>query len=90
MAFIVYIIQSKKTGRYYIGYTENLVNRLRQHNNGATKSTQSQRPWKLVYQESYPNKRSAGERERQIKSYHGGEAFKKLIKGSNYPGGEVA
>ena len=79
--FYVYILQSEKNGRYYIGYTSNLADRLRHHNSGANKSTKPHRPWKLIYHESYEDKKSAWLREEQIKSYKGGEAFKKLING---------
>ncbi|HUY69712.1 MAG TPA: GIY-YIG nuclease family protein [Candidatus Tyrphobacter sp.] len=81
MAYYVYIIQSKKTGRYYIGLTSDIEERLRHHNSGANKSTKGRGPWVLIHKELYKTKREAWERERQIKSYKGGEAFKKLIDG---------
>jgi predicted GIY-YIG superfamily endonuclease len=37
-------------------------------------------PFKLVYKEEYTTLKEARERERQIESYKGGNAFKKLIK----------
>ncbi len=79
--FIVYIIKSEKLGRYYIGYTENLIDRLRHHNSGATRSTKHGIPWRVIYKENFSDKRSAWLREKQIKSYKGGEAFQKLIYG---------
>ena len=77
----VYIIQSQKNRRYYIGMTLDLVERIRQHNSGATKSTRSGRPCVLVYFEDNFSKKEAWLRERQIKSYKGGNAFKKLVSG---------
>ena len=77
--FTVYILQSKKNNKYYIGYTTDIQNRLRQHNSGSNKSTKSGIPWKLVKQENFKTKREAWLRERQIKRYKGGEAFKNLI-----------
>jgi len=79
--YFVYIIESQKTSRYYIGYTSDLNNRLTHHNSGATTSTSSGIPWKLVHTEQFPTKKDAWLRERQIKRYKGGEAFKKLIGG---------
>ena len=79
--YFVYIIRSEKLDKYYIGYTENLVDRLLHHNSGATRSTKPGIPWIIVYQESCLDKRTAWFRERQIKSYKGGEAFQKLING---------
>lgn len=77
--YFVYIIKSEKLNRYYIGFTEDIVDRLRHHNSGATKSTKPGTPWKVVYQEEAIDKKSAWLRERQIKSYKGGEAFQKLV-----------
>ena len=66
-SFIVYILQSQKDGRYYIGHTKDLSNRLEQHNRGASKSTRNHRPWKLVHYEKYSTKNEAFKRENQIK-----------------------
>ena len=85
--FTVYIIKSEPSGRYYVGFTSNIDDRLKHHNSNATKSTKGKGPWKLVYQEQFSEKRAAWLREREIKSYKGGNAFKKLI---NHCYGEVA
>ncbi len=77
--YFVYIIQSVKTNRYYIGYTNNIENRLAHHNSGASTYTRKYRPWVLVYSEKFPDKISAWKRERQIKLFKGGNAFKKLL-----------
>ncbi|HEY4475597.1 MAG TPA: GIY-YIG nuclease family protein [Candidatus Paceibacterota bacterium] len=77
--YFAYIIESEKMKRYYIGYTNNISYRLSHHNSGANRSTRPFRPWMIVYQEACLDKKSAWLRERQIKSYKGGEAFKKLI-----------
>jgi len=42
--YYVYIIQSKKDGRLYKGFTSDLENRLKEHKEGKTKSTKSFRP----------------------------------------------
>lgn len=74
-----YILQSKKDNKYYIGSTGNLDGRITQHNAGATTSTRNRRPFILVYFESFTSKAESLKRERQIKSYKGGEAFKKIL-----------
>ena len=53
--------------------------RLAQHNRGKTRSTKSGIPWVVIYSEEYNSRKEAYKRERQIKSYKGGNAFKKLI-----------
>ncbi len=75
----VYIIKSQRNGRYYIGYTSNFEERFKAHNSGKNSSTKSGCPWIEVYVEEFKDKKSAWLRERQIKKYKGGEAFKKLI-----------
>ncbi|MBI2109166.1 MAG: GIY-YIG nuclease family protein [Parcubacteria group bacterium] len=77
--FIVYILYSDINKKYYIGYTSNLEKRLHYHNSEKNKSTKSGIPWKVVKVEKYFSKKDAWLRERQIKRYKGGGAFKKLI-----------
>ena len=78
--FNVYIIKSEKLNTYYVGYTSDLEKRICYHNYGKNKSTKNGIPWKLAYSEIMSDKKSAWLRELQIKSYKGGEAFKKLIR----------
>ena len=75
----VYVLRSEKDLRYYIGSTGNVAKRLKRHNAGGNPSTRYRRPFELVLQESYYSKSEALERERVLKSYKGGEAFKRLI-----------
>ncbi len=75
----VYVLKSEKTGRYYTGHTEDIEKRVRQHNDGKTKSLKAYLPVQLVYVEKCMSKQEAFRRERQIKSYKGGEAFKRLV-----------
>ena len=44
----VYILQSIKFNRFYIGQTECLSNRIDLHNNGKVKSTFPYRPWRII------------------------------------------
>ena len=37
--FTVYVLKNNKTGRHYIGSTNDLVRRLLEHNRGHTRST---------------------------------------------------
>ena len=77
--WVTYILQSQKTGRYYVGHTGDLKERLRQHNSGKTRSLKAHLPVQVIHVEEFPDKQEAYFRERQIKSYKGGEAFKRLI-----------
>ncbi len=79
MCHFVYILQSQKDDGYYIGYSPDVAKRLDYHNSGRQRSTKSRIPFKVIYTEKYNSKKEALIRERQIKSYKGGKAFKKLI-----------
>jgi putative endonuclease len=74
-----YIIKSETTGRYYVGMTSDINQRLRHHNSGANRSTKNKGPWTIVHKEYFENRNEAWFREKQIKRYKGGKAFKKLI-----------
>lgn len=78
--YFVYILQSKKTGRYYVGYTRDLARRLQDHNRGKTKSLLKHIPLEIICVEEYSAREDAVKRERQIKKYKSGEAFKRLLK----------
>ncbi len=47
MAFFVYILQSVKLGRYYIGQTQNIEQRLERHNSCRELSTAPYAPWEV-------------------------------------------
>jgi putative endonuclease len=76
--FHVYILVNNK-GKYYIGQTNSLERRLFQHNNSIFGYAKAGRPWRLVYYESFQTRSDAIYREKQIKSFKGGYAFKKLV-----------
>ena len=69
LMFYVYILRSERTGRYYIGCTGDLHNRVEQHNAGMTKSTKGFRPWQLIHQEEFESLSDARRRETQLKSW---------------------
>ena len=77
--FTTYILQNSNTKRFYIGSTNNLDRRLEEHNRGQTRSTRQKGEWKIIYKELYRTNIEAKRREKMIKSYKGGNAFRKLI-----------
>ena len=79
--FFVYILQSQKNGRLYIGHTDNIGRRVEEHNTGrGGKYTRQNRPWLLVHSESHPDRSSAMQQERYIKSTQGSYEKKQLAK----------
>src|SRR3990172_12756316 len=71
--------ESINSNHYYVEHSSKLEVRLFDHNSGLVVSTRRYIPWKVVYTEIFKTKSEAYKRELQIKSYKGGNAFKKLI-----------
>ena len=67
--FFLYILQSTSSGRYYVGQSENVQERLSYHNAGYSKALKNRGPWQLIYTEPYATRAAAVRRERQIKSW---------------------
>ena len=88
--YVTYILKSLKSNKHYIGHTNNLKRRLLEHNMGKSVFAKLHRPFKIIYSKEYKTKTKAYQQELKIKSYKGGEAFKKIISRAPRPGGEVA
>ena len=66
--YYVYIIRSIRLGVLYTGYTSDIINRIKKHNNGTgAKYTRGRGPFDLVYSETFEDKSSAMKREYAIK-----------------------
>lgn len=76
--FYTYILKSQISGRYYIGYTANLTERLKLHNTNRSKATKNLGPWSVFYIEKFDDEASAIRRERQIKSWKSRAMIEKL------------
>jgi len=71
--FYVYVLRSHKNGYRYIGQTNNLERRLREHNEGLTKSIKFQLPFAVEFTEEYSTRVEAVRREKFLKSGQGRE-----------------
>ena len=47
--FYIYVLFSSKDGNFYTGFTEDLKNRLDEHNAVKVISTKFRRPFELIY-----------------------------------------
>jgi putative endonuclease len=75
----VYVIRSAE-GRYYIGSTQDVEKRLRQHNAKANRGwTNRFTGWELVYREERPTRLDARRRERALKNMRGTKAYWALL-----------
>ena len=79
--YFVYILQSLKDNKTYVGYTDNFERRFHQHNSGLVKSTSHGYPFKLLFKEEFVESSEAKRRELWWKSGAGKKAksnFRKI------------
>jgi len=67
--YYVYIIHSAILDKFYIGSTDDPINRLKKHNTNHKGFTGTVNDWKLVYKECFPDKKFALQREVQLKKW---------------------
>jgi len=75
----MYILQSDKTGKFYVGSTGNLEDRLIRHYNGRSIATKNGGPWKLVLNEEFSSRPEAYHREMEIKSWKSHTRIAQLV-----------
>ena len=80
-----YVLQSMKDGKLYTGCTENLKQRVEQHNKGFIDSTKNRLPLFLVYYEACLSDADAISRQKFFKTYDGRSYLIKRLK-SNLTG----
>ncbi len=78
--YYVYVLQSNKDNKKYVGYTKNLKLRFEAHKKGKVLSTKNRRPLKLIYYEACINQQDATHREKYLKTYHGKMFLKNRLK----------
>lgn len=79
--YYVYVLKSKNYNQIYIGFSDNSIRRLNEHNSGKTKSTKFYKPYKIIYQEKYKTRIEARKREKFLKSGCGREWIKNNFMG---------
>ncbi|HHT9135512.1 MAG TPA: GIY-YIG nuclease family protein [Candidatus Avalokitesvara rifleensis] len=80
--YYVYVLKSKLDRKLYIGYTTDLKERFRKHQNGEVSSTKPRRPLDLIFYEAYKNKEDAKRRERYFKTAKGKSSLRMMLKDS--------
>ena len=75
--WIVYVLRSRKNGWLYIGLTNDVARRLREHNRNYNKSTKGKGPFELIHTETFATRAQARAREKHLKSGAGREMLKK-------------
>ena len=77
--YFVYALYDKISKRFYIGSTNDLERRLREHLYGKTQTTSRMTSIKLVYYEASLSKMDALKREKQLKTGFGRAYIKRRI-----------
>ena len=78
--FVVYILYSKSYGKTYVGFTCNLIERIKSHNVLGTKGyTIKYRPWIVIDVQFFSSKQEALQMEKFYKTGKGRELIKQLI-----------
>lgn len=78
--FYVYVLESTSEDKQYIGYTNDIKKRVREHNLGLNRSTKRLKPWKLIYFEACLSLDDAKRRERYLKTSQGSRMLKLRLK----------
>ncbi len=78
--YYVYILESSKDGKRYIGMTSDLRHRFQQHTDGKSLATASRRPFILIYYEAGRSYRDAQSREKYFKTTAGRRALAKRLR----------
>lgn len=76
----VYVLESLKDLRHYIGVTTDIGRRVEEHNEGKVPSTKSRRPLRLIYSEDFETRSLAEKREKYFKTGKGFETLKNLLR----------
>ena len=76
----VYVLFREKDRKLYIGYTNNIERRFKQHLDGEVKSTAPRRPLKLIYFEAHLAQEDALRREKYFKSTAGRRTLKLMLR----------
>jgi len=79
--FFVYLLVNQSTGQHYIGSTNSLSKRLKQHRSLQFKPTDAMWPMDLIYYEAYEDKRVAVVREEYLLTNAGYEELMQRLNG---------
>ena len=76
----VYVLLSLKDKRFYIGLSNNLTRRIKEHKYGKGQSTKGRRPLVLLYYEAHASQKDAKRREKYFKTSKGRTTLKQILR----------
>lgn len=77
--YYVYVLQSLKDRKLYVGQTNNLKRRFAEHNEGKVDATKNRIPFRLVYYEACNISDDAIAREKDLKTGFGRAYLKRRL-----------
>jgi predicted GIY-YIG superfamily endonuclease len=78
MSYKVYLLKNN-CGTRYIGITDNVERRLKDHNDGISRWTASRRPWELIWQSCDLDLGDARRLENRMKRQKGGAGLEAIL-----------
>ena len=78
--YYVYVLESMKDGKQYIGFTSDLRKRMDQHQQGKSFATAPRRPFSLAYYEACRSRIDAVRREQYFKHSEGRRYLAKRLR----------
>lgn len=80
LVYYVYILQSQKDNGLYIGSTNDLKRRLKEHNDGKSFATKGRLPLKLIHYQAFVSEHDAHQTEHYLKTTRGWERIHRMLK----------
>jgi len=78
--YYTYVLLSHRDNKFYIGYTNNLKRRLKEHSSGKNISTAKRLPVELVYFEGHLSETDAKRREKYFKTTKGKTTLRSMLR----------
>jgi putative endonuclease len=78
--YYVYILKSINHNFIYVGFTQDLKIRLKQHNNKEELSTKAYAPYNLIHYEAYKSEKDAKRREIYLKTTKGKTTLRYMLR----------
>jgi len=78
--YFVYVLKSSTDGKFYIGCSDDVERRIKEHNSGYTRSTKGRGPFVLLGQKGYDSRKEALEAEKWLKRQKDRKAIIRFLK----------
>lgn len=77
--YYFYILRSLKNRKLYLGQTPDLKTRVKSHNNGENKATNSNIPYEIIFYSAFKNEKDAINCEQYFKTTAGWKRPRKML-----------